>query len=211
MNERAQVGLEKIYQQMFRAKQIGDDKLADKLMIQMEELRSEQGKPDSASVAAVLHLLPSFAKETLGKSQSELGRSERSNCINASFNFHASDPRWPTYTTMEFLDRIQSDFVQIAETEPVQCGDLIVLWSRTGGTWDNRKIEVHQIEKSDSDFPYGLVFDHIVVQLTDDLVFHKPDPTLESRYQIEYLSSVVTPTIASRGFEITRHRRVGRK
>lgn len=72
---------------------------------------------------------------------------------------------------------------------------------------DNRRIDVRRMNKEEADFPYGLVFDHIVVRLSDDLVFHKPDPTLESRYQIDLLGSVLMPNEGRTGFETTSHRR----
>ncbi len=192
---------------MFSAKQIGDVHLAEALMIQMEAQRnSELPKPRETALRSILSLLPPFASEVLGKSQAELGFIERSNCINAAFNFHDISARWEAYSTIDFLVRIQNDFVQLSNSEPFQFGDLAVMWSRTGGSWDGQTIDVHQINREDSEFPYGLVFDHIVVRLTDDLVFHKPDPTHESRYQIDYLTSVIALTVANRGFEVSFHR-----
>lgn len=198
---------QELYQRMFAAKQVGDDALAERLMIEMEELRKrEYSAPSPVQLERVVPLLPDFAAHVLGKSQSEVGSDERANCINAAFNFHDSVIRHATYSTMEFLDRIRSEFRQVGSE--YQFGDLVVAWSRTGGSWDSRSIDVHQINESDADFPYGLVFDHIMVRVSEDLVFHKANPTLESRYHIDFLASVVMPNTALLGFELTHHRRI---
>lgn len=195
-----------LYQEMFQAKQAGNTQLADRLMVQMEVLRSQEySVPSEDKISEISHTLPTFALNVLGKSQSELGLAERSNCINAAFNFHSLQPRYSPYSTMEFLNKIQKEFQQKPNDSQFRFGDLVVIWSRTIGTWDHRSIDVHMINKADADFPYGLVFDHVVVRLSEELVFHKPDPTLESRYQIDFLDSVVRPNIPNRGFELTFH------
>ncbi|MGE0762992.1 MAG: hypothetical protein AB7N80_06920 [Bdellovibrionales bacterium] len=202
------MNFQNLYRQMFHAKQNGQMQLADELMLQMEELRKKNfSSPNLSQIEEILPRLPSFAARTLGQSQADWGGLERANCINAAFNFHNEAPRSAPYSTMEFLDRIQAEFRQIQSDAMFQFGDLVVIWSRVGGAWDDKTIDVHQINKNDPDFPYGLVFDHVMVRLTEDLVFHKPDPVLESRYQIDFLNSVVILNVGNRGFELTFHRR----
>ncbi len=197
-----------LYQEMFRAVQAGDIQLADTLRSQLEELRGQtQPKPERSAIERLKSQLPQFALGVLDRTQEDIAPAERCNCINAAFNFHDPSPRWKTYSTGEFLERIQAEFIQLSSADDFNFGDLVVLWSRVdGGSWGQRSIAVSQINPSDDDFPYGLVFDHVAVRLTEDLVFHKPDPTPQSRYQIDFLSSVIAPTILNFGFEMTFHR-----
>lgn len=196
-----------LYSRMFEAQQQGNRALSDDLKKQIEELRNIAfPKPGKECIEKIVDRLPDFAAKTLGKNHLELGLAERSNCINAAFNFQDEIAHWQTYSTTDFLNRIQTGFQQLESLNQVNWGDLVVFWSRTGGSWDNRTIDVHKINDADPDFPYGLVFDHVAVRLTDTLVFHKPDPTLESRYQIDFLSSAAGATISNQGFEMTFHR-----
>lgn len=198
---------------MFQAKQVGDHQLAETLMIQMEDERTKLfAKPSRDEVNSLLPSLPEFCRNVLGRSQSELQILEPSNCINAALNFHAPSPRWESYSTMELLDRLQTQFEQIQmKLEEgrfqYQFGDLVVLWSRNGGSWDNRQICVDEINSHHPEFPYGLVFDHIFVCVSSDLAFHKADPTSQSRYEIDYIPSIIAPARTNQGFEMTLHRR----
>lgn len=197
-----------LYQRMFEARQAKDDALADRLLIQIEEFRkAKYSTPSAHIIESILSSLPAFAKATLNKNQIELGSAERANCINTAFNFHDQIRRDATYSTMEFLERAQKEFHQMPSNSEFRFGDLVVIWSRIGGSWDSKAIDLHKMNPSDTDFPYGLVFDHVMVRISGDLVFHKPDPTLESRYQIDYFDSVVMPNMENRGFELTFHRR----
>jgi hypothetical protein len=207
-NGHKNAGFIELYRDMFAAIQAGREDAADKIRIQMEALRAQAfPKPHHSLIEKMMHRLPGFAAHVLNRTQTELGRSERSNCINAAFNFHDPLARWETYSTGEFLERTQSGFVQAGGETPA-FGDLIVMWSRTpGGSWEDRKIDVHAMNGADPDFPYGLVFDHVVVFLTGDLVFHKPDPTPSSAYQIDFLNAVAAPLGLNFGFEITCHRK----
>lgn len=199
--------IQQLYSRMFEAQQKGDVALSDDLKKQFEDLRNVTfPKPTKEVVEQVIDRLPHFAAEVLGKNHLELELPEKSNCINAAFNFHDEITHWPTYSTMDFLSRIQTDFFQVEPSVEANWGDLVVLWSRTAGSWDNHAIDVHKMNSADPDFPYGLVFDHVAVRLNESLVFHKPDPTLESRYQIDFLESVVGATAANPGFELTFHR-----
>ncbi len=204
----ASSNLGELYRLMFEAKQSEDHATAEKLMLAIEEQRTQAARlPDPQLIESQLSHLPEFARQVLWKSQIEVGRPERSNCINAAFNYHDVNPHWETYSTTEFLDRIQNEYFQISPEEDAKRGDLIALWSRTGGSWDHRKIDVHEMDRSAPDFPYGLVFDHVAVRLDENLVFHKPDPTLESRYQIELLEAIKVVTAQQPGFEVTLHRK----
>ena len=151
--------------------------------------------------------LPIFARNVLGQSQTQLGLTVKSNCINAAFNFHGPQINWEPYKPIDFVKLIQGHYLQLPHGDNLTYGDLIVMWSRTSGSWDDRKIMTSEINESDPDFPYGLVFDHVVVFLEDNLVFHKPNPKMESKYCIETLTTAMSVTIDKMGFELTYHRK----
>lgn len=198
-----------VYWEMFQAKQAGDIPRAERLMAELEERREHiSAKPSAREIDALEGKLPVFARERLGKNQLERGSQVRANCITAAFGFHDPSPIEMEHTTMEFLLRIKNEFRQLIEGRDYKFGDLVVMWSRRGGSWDGLRVNVHEMNPTDPDFPYGLVFDHVAVRVREDLVFHKPDPRPESRFQIDYLESAMSTTASLTGFELTFHRHV---
>ena len=194
------------YDQMFAATQANDKHTAAHYRALMEELRQ-------ASIASrILPLfdfnkLPTFVHASLNKNQYDLNRDEASNCINAAFNFSSSQPVFTPYTTMDFLEVIRSDFLQFQSRDELRSGDLVVFWSRFSDDWKDRAILVTDLIKEDPGFPFGLVFDHVAVYVGEDCLYHKPDPNLESRYQINHWDDVVGFSEVVNGFELTFHRR----
>jgi hypothetical protein len=152
--------------------------------------------------------LPAFVRSVLDKNHSDLEMTEPSNCINAAFNFHSAFPDFSPRTTMDFLKTTQKDFFQIGSKEDLVFGDLLVLWSRNGDEWKDKKIVLKDLDPESPEFPFGLVFDHVAVFLGDDKLFHKPDPTLSSRYQINSWEDVTMFNESLRGFEMTYHRKI---
>ena len=199
-----------LYNEMMKAIGHGEHENADQIRNRIEVLRQRVvSKPTLEEIEGAKDRLSIFALSVLGKNQQELGSVLRANCINAAFNFHDREARFETYSTLEFLERLKQEFSQ-TDFNQLRQGDLIVAWSRNGGSWDNRAIQVHEMGTADKDFPYGLIFDHVMIYLGDGLVFHKPDPSLESQYQIDFLDSVLVTTKENRGFELTFHRYLGR-
>ena len=192
------------YKHMFTAVQNGDTEQANQFRTQMEQLRQScilsrpQLEYDSK-------LLPPFAQSNLNKNHHDLNIKETSNCINAAFNFHCANPTFTPYTTMDFLKIIRTDFIQL-QSEP-QFGDLVVFWSRVNDMWKDRRISIDELLPDHPDFPFGLVFDHIAVYVGAHCLYHKPDPRLESRYQINHWDDVVGFSELVDGFELTFHRK----
>lgn len=97
-----------LYQEMFQAKQSGDYIKAEAKLLEIENLRNQKfPKPDPKFILNLLDRLPKFVLNVLDKSQFDLGREEKSNCINAAFNFFDLTPIFIPYSTMDFLERIQ--------------------------------------------------------------------------------------------------------
>lgn len=191
---------------MFAAVQAGDKGRANKFRTLMEELRQ-----NAISARPLpyfdLNKFTTFVRSTINKNPQDLGHVEASNCINAAFNFHSSQPAFTPYTTMDFLKVIRSDFEQLHSRDELQFGDLVVFWSRMNDEWKNRKILVSDLVTDDPKFPFGLVFDHVAVYVEQNCLYHKPDPTLQSRYQINHWDDVVGFSEAVSGFELTFHRK----
>ncbi len=194
-----------LYERMFNAVQSGNHPTADHLRREMEHLRQNHISA-SNSIPSLNDGIPAFVRKSLGKNPLELGHTEPSNCINAAFNFHAEFPRYLPFSTMEFLAVAQNQYRQLDDRHSLRSGDLVAMWSRTSNEWANRKIQLNELMPSAPGFPFGLVFDHVAVFLEDDLLFHKPDPTLESRYQINRWGDVISFNEVIPGFELTFHR-----
>jgi hypothetical protein len=153
--------------------------------------------------------IPQFVRCVLGKRHSDgLLPRERSNCINAVVGFFAAPPyKYETASTAEALTYLKNEFAQVELAPLQQFGDVVVFWSRSNGTWDHRKIRVAEMNPTDSDFPYGLVFEHMAVHVDDEVIFHKPSPALEIPYKFDFLQAAITALKHSHGFEMTIHRR----
>ena len=107
---------------------------------------------------------------------------------------------------MELLRFLWKNTEQVFSLEDYKFGDLIVWWNRSGGSWDNRKIVIKEMGLEDLDFPYGLVFDHVAVRVTSDIVFNKPNPSPDSECKFDYLDSASYPSKLGKGHELTLHR-----
>lgn len=194
-----------LYKQMFSSVQAKDVEGAAKARHELESLRLSRMKSRSSAITELTGV-PDFVRKTLNQSQSDLEIVEASNCINAAFNFFAKVPRWEPYSTMEFLERVRCDFIQIDSRDQLLPGDLIGFWSRNGDEWIDRKIKMAEFSPKDPRFPFGIVFDHVAVFIGNNRLFHKPDPHKESRYQVNDWDDVVGFAQLVPGFELTFHR-----
>jgi phosphoglycolate phosphatase len=156
--------------------------------------------------------MPLFVKTVFGKKHSAESYKSRANCINAVCNFFAKDGifQFEPYKPMDLLNLLMQRCIQLQPDNTFQFGDIVVWWNRTGGSWDQRKILVSEINLKDADFPYGLVFDHVAVMVDKNIVFHKPNPSPASTYGFDYLANASYPAKLGKGFEITRHRLIGK-
>lgn len=192
---------------MFAAVQSGDTLVANQCRNQMEDLRrqavSTRQLPDFR-----VESLPIFSRQILNQNQQDLGIEHRSNCINAAFNFHSEKPSFQPYSTMEFLTSIRSDFQQFGSSDDLEFGDLVVFWSRVSDEWKNKNILVSALDPAAPGFPFGIVFDHVAVFVGAECLFHKPDPSMDSRYQVNHWADVVEFSRVVDGFEMTFHRKI---
>ena len=190
MNLDLKVQYKHFYDQMFLALQKGDKASADHFRELMEGVRQESIS-DRKLPRFNSEGFPDFLDYVLDKNQLDLKIPLKSNCINAAFNFHSNNPVYEPYSPMEFLSQIRSDYHQLKSRDELQVGDLIVLWSKTNGLWNQGPLKVEDLNPQSPDFPFGFVFDHVAVYVGQDCLFHKPDPTLTSRYQINHWDDVV--------------------
>lgn len=195
---------------MFSALTAKDQATADHYRQLMEQIRQQQIS-NTTLIPINSTKLPQFVKLHLNKNHQDLEITERSNCINAAFNFHDDQTRYSTYTTMDLLNRLQNEFMQIESRSQLQFGDLIVLWSRISDDWKDRKILIKDLNPAASGFPFGVVFDHVAVYIEQNQLFHKPDPTSSSRYQINHWHDVIPFNEVLPGFELTFHRKSARQ
>ena len=189
---------------MFLALQMGDKDAADHFRELMEGIRRESILARKLPVFDHLQM-PDFLNLVLNKNQFDLNLLLRSNCINAAFNFHSDHPIYEPYTTMDFLKQIRADFCQLSSREELQIGDLVVFWSSAIDQKDREPLKVVNLDPQAVGFPFGYVFDHVAVYLGQDCLFHKPNPTLISRYQINHWDDVVGFSEVVSGFEMTFH------
>ena len=149
---------------------------------------------------------PSFVRLVNGKKHSEIVQSGRSNCINAVFNFFDRPPyNYETAHTSSVLAFLKNECEQIDEPLKKEAGNIVVFWSRSGGVWDNIKIKVKNMEATDANFPYGLVFEHIAVFVDSEIVFHKPSPAIEVPYKLDFVKAAIGALKWAKGFETTWH------
>lgn len=189
---------------MFLALQKGDKDSANHFRELMEGFRQESIRSRELPKFDA-DQLPDFLNFVLNKNQLDLNLPLRSNCINAAFNFHSDHPVYEPYTTMEFLNQIRTDFYQLKSRDQLRTGDLVVFWSKTNDHWNKGPLKVEDLDPQAVGFPFGFVFDHVAVYLGQDCVFHKPDPTPTSRYQINHWDDVVGFSEVVNGFEMTYH------
>lgn len=201
--------LNDLYDIMLEAKQTGESVIADHAMTLLEQARRRQSPPvPSERAREIARTLPPFARQVLNQSTWVLERPEQANCINAALNFSEFYPRFEPYTPMEFLKVLQENFQQLPSGQDYRFGDLAVAWSRAeNGAWDQTQIQVARMKPQDPLFPYGLIFDHVMVRVSDDIVFHKPDPTPQSFYLLDFVSAAIASTNWRKGFELTYHRK----
>jgi hypothetical protein len=146
-----------------------------------------------------------YVQNVLGKRHGQNLRPGRHNCINAAMGFHGFD-RLEPYQPIEFLSFLTEQTSQLHDLDDFKCGDLVVWWNRSGGSWDERKIVIEDIDVNAPDFPYGLIFDHVAVRVTKEIVFNKPNPSPSSEYRFDQLETASYPSKLGLGHEMTLHR-----
>ena len=102
----------------------------------------------------------------------------------------------------EMLNFVSDYFVQVEKSQPEA---LALIWSRTTLDLPLGKINVNELAKRTSGFPFGLVLEHSFVQLNQTEALHKPNPNLNSKVEILPLAQAIEPYLQLFGFEITWH------
>lgn len=151
--------------------------------------------------------LPSYVKNVIGKKHGVDLELARLNCINAAFNFHGlkADNQSPL-KPIELLNILYKQTDQVQSLDDFHFGDLVVWWNRNSGTWENKKISIKEMNFLDPNFPFGLIFDHVAIRVTNDIVFNKPNPSPSSEYRFDYLDTASYPSKLGVGYEMTLHR-----
>ncbi len=109
---------------------------------------------------------------------------------------------------IEFLRFLVERTTQIFDFRTATFGDLAVWWNRGKGGWKDRAIVAADIDFSDPQFPYGLIFDHVGVIVTETIVFNKPNPSPLAEYRFDFMMTAAYPSCLGRGHEMTIHRRI---
>lgn len=210
--ERFDEAIKRFYDAMMIRVRLKRDDLADSSRFALEhavQMASPQVGPKTIDAVLKDSRTPAFIRHVLGKchAKSDLP-DERSNCINAALNFGAEPPyHFATASTLDLIQLLQKQFFQLDSQTKPQFGDALVYWSRSGGSWDSRPIDVSKINLQNRDFPYGLVFEHIAIAVSDNVAFHKPSPARDVPYKLDYFAALEITLRHSQGFERTLHRR----
>lgn len=123
------------------------------------------------------------------------------NCFCIS-EFFFRDTALRSLTADEMLNFVAENFLQIEDEDS---NALILVWSRSSLELPIGKIRINELAKRSAGFPFGLILEHSFVQIDDEFVFHKADPTMTSKVEIIQLSKAVEPYTRLKGFEMTRH------
>jgi tetratricopeptide (TPR) repeat protein len=187
-----------------------DRDLADSTLLAIEETK-RRWLPQVSQTQSE-HLLsspemPAYVRSVLWKMHGKELVTAGQNCINAALGFHGIDhDRLTPFAPIDFLRFLIAQTEQIENVEDFRFGDLVVWWNRSEGAWANKKIIVENISFSDPDFPYGLIFDHVAVRISPEIVFNKPNPSPNSCYKFDFLDTASYPSKLGEGHEMTFHR-----
>lgn len=184
--------------------------LLDSTLLAVEETKRRwlpQVAPTLVEDIMSLKKLPHFVKEVLGKRHGHELPPARLNCINGAMNFHGFElQRLTPMRPIEMLEILTKKTTQLTDPNDFQFGDFVVWWNRSDEKWSFRKIIITDMKLNDPDFPYGLIFDHVAVRLTPEIVFHKPNPSPSAEYRLDFLETASYPSKLGPGSEITFHR-----
>ena len=134
---------------------------------------------------------------------STIGRTfdHRVNCFCVS-EFFYRDTQFRQSTADEMLNFVSENFRQVEEAGP---RILTLVWSRSSFDIPVGKIQVHELAKRQLGFPFGLVLEHSFVQINENTVFQKADPSLTSKIELVPLQKALEPYVKLSGYELTRH------
>ena len=131
----------------------------------------------------------------------------RANCFNAVLFIWGDQHEAQFVGPEEFVRAIQNHFLQIPLNDPMQTGDVTIIWSRTSDILPTGHIQMDQLKKDQPGYPFGLVIEHAFTYLDENQIFQKKDPSENGPYEIISNDEAIQPYRTCNGFEITRHRR----
>ena len=204
--------LKNFYKSVMNHDDNSDQNLRDHALFAIEEIKERWLPQVPVPVAEEIvanDLIPQFVRKKLEKKRPGQGALARFNCIDAAWGFHGveSDDREPA-KPIDFLRYLLAGTIQVQSVDDFRLGDFFVFWNRSEGSWDNRKIILSEMNLNDSDFPYGLIFDHVAVRVTSQVVFHKPNPSPHCECRLDYNETAAFPSRLGTGHEVTLHRLV---
>jgi tetratricopeptide (TPR) repeat protein len=206
--QRYEEALKSFYEAILLRNNKSESDLADSSLLAIEETKRRwlpQVAEDEVQRLLDMNSMPIFVKKVMDAGANE--NSVRSNCINGAMNFHTRNIlRADPYKPMELLTFLMEETDQLTDEDDYQFGDLVVWWNRSGGKWEKRQIRIDEIRTDDPEFPYGLIFDHVAIRVTPEIVFNKPNPSPQSKCRFDYLKTAAYPSRLGRGHEMTLHR-----
>jgi len=132
----------------------------------------------------------------------------RANCFNI-VQLYFGDITTPSICgPEEFVTYMQLNFYQLDSADVEKPEDVLIVWSRTSDFLPIGSINLKDLKKDQDHYPFGLVIEHAFILMDSNMVFQKPNPSIESDYEIISKQSAVSPYLSRFGFEITRHRRL---
>lgn len=207
---RYEVAMKHFYEALLLRNKKADLDLTDSSLFAIEETKRRWlAQLGAEEVLAVLSIpsMPAYMKSVHGKRHGNELPSARLNCIDAALAFHGlKRDRQSPADPMELLNFLSRDTDQLRCPSEFEVGDLVVWWNRSGGSWDERRILISEMNPRDTDFPYGLIFDHVAVRVTPEIVFNKPNPSPRSEYRLDFLETASYPSRLGKGYEMTFHR-----
>lgn len=154
-------------------------------------------------ISKLFRIVNSKQTQPLPKRLSALiGRSfsHRVNCFCIS-EFFFRDTPFRHSTADEFINFAAKNFEQVeSRNTPL----LILVWSRSSFEIPIGEIKIKELVKRNLGFPFGLVLEHSFVQIDENLVFQKADPTTNSKVELTSYAKALAPYQNLKGFEITK-------
>lgn len=123
------------------------------------------------------------------------------NCFSVS-EFYFRDSPLQKLSADEMLNFVAENFRQVSKGGP---RTLALIWSRSSFEIPVGGIEVQKLSNRSEGFPFGLVLEHSFVQIDDENVIQKADPSLISKIEIIPAVKAMGPYVNLQGFEVTWH------
>ena len=108
----------------------------------------------------------------------------RANCFNAIQYYWFDTEELKFVGPEDFVAHLNRHFEQIAQSDERVSGDVWTVWSRTSDDLPVGTIRLDQLVKKEPGYPFGLVVEHALVVLDDEIAFQKRDPSKNGPYEL---------------------------